>query len=56
MRLKVEEELERLAADGIIEPVAHSEWVTPIVAVLKSDQKTVRLCGDFCMAVNPVAK
>ena len=56
MRPKVEEELERLVADGIIEPVAHSEWATPIEAVLKSHQKTVCLCSDFRMTVNPIAK
>ena len=56
MRPLVEEELDRLVAEGILEPVTHSEWATPVVAVLKSDKKTVRLCGDFRMSVNPVAK
>ena len=56
MRPQVEEELERLVTEGILEPVAHSEWGTPIVAALKSDKKTIRLCGDFRMIVNPVAK
>ena len=56
MRPRVEEELERLVTEGILEPVAHSEWATPIVAALKSDKKTIRLCGDFRMTVNPVAK
>ena len=56
MRQRAEEELERLVTEGILEPVAHSEWTTPIVAALKSDKKTIRLCGDFRMTVNPVAK
>ena len=56
MRPRVEEELERLVTEGILEPVAHSEWATPIVAALMSDKKTIRLCGDFRMTVNPVAK
>lgn len=56
MRSRVEAELERLVAEGILEPVTHSEWATPIVAALKPDKKTIRLCGDFRMTVNPVAK
>ena len=30
--------------------------LTPIVAVLKSDRKNVRVCGDFQMTVNPVSR
>ena len=56
LRQKVEAEIERLVAEGTLEPVTHSAWATPVVAVLKSDQKSVRLCGDFKVTVNPVAK
>ena len=56
VRSKVEEELERLLAEGIVEPVEYADWAASVVAVLKSDRKSVRLCGDFCMTVNPVAK
>ena len=56
MRQKVEEELGRLVAEGILEPVEFSEWAAPIVVVLKSDQKSVGICGDFRMTVNPVSK
>ena len=52
MRAKVEE-INRLVSDGILEPV---EYAAPVVAVLKSDRKSIRLCGDFRMTVNPVAK
>ena len=59
MRPQVEEELDRLVTEGILEPAKHSEWAkwaTPVVAALKSDKKTVRLCGDFRKTVNPVAR
>ena len=39
-----------------MEPVEFSEWATPIVAVLKRDRKSVRVCGDFSVTVNPVSK
>ena len=56
MREKVEEELNRLVAEGTLEPVDYSDWAAPIVAVMKSDCKSVRICGDFRMTVNPVSK
>ena len=56
MRQKVEEELTRLEEEGTLEPVDYSDWAAPIVAVVKSDQKSVRVCGDFRMTVNPVSK
>ena len=56
MRPKVEEELSRLVAEGTLEPVDYSEWAAPIVAVLKSDRQSVRLCGDFRMTVNPISQ
>ena len=56
MRQQVEDELNRLLAEGTLEPVDYSDWATPIVAVLKSDRKSVRVCGDFQMTVNPVSK
>ncbi len=56
LRPKVEEELDRLVAEGTLEPVPHSEWATPLVARMKADKKSIRLCGDFKVTVNPVAK
>ena len=56
MREKVENELSRLVSEGTLEPVDYTEWAAPIVAVVKSDRKSVRICGDFRMTVNPVSK
>ena len=56
MRKGVEEELDRLVAEGTLEPVEFSDWAAPIVAVLNPDKKSVRICGDFHTTVNPVSK
>ena len=55
LREKVEEELDRLQAKGIIEPVHFSSWAAPIVPVLKHDGR-VRICGDYKLTVNRVAQ
>ena len=53
---KVEDELKRLVEEGTLKPVDYAEWAALIVAVLKSDSKSVRVCGDFRMTVNPVSR
>ena len=52
----MEAELDRLVAEGTLEPVEYSDWAAPIVPVVKSDRKSVRICGDFKVTVNPVSK
>jgi len=49
----IERELKRLEAMGVLQPVKHSEWATPLVPVPKADGN-VRLCGDYKVTVNPV--
>ena len=46
LRDKVSAEVDRLCQEGILSPVAHSEWATPIVLVMKKDG-SVRICGDL---------
>ena len=48
----VDAELDKLVEQGILTPVQFSEWAAPIVPVLKSDKKYVRICGDFKQTVN----
>ncbi|KAJ8375474.1 hypothetical protein SKAU_G00060540 [Synaphobranchus kaupii] len=53
IRQKVEAELDRLEADGILSKVDWSPWATPIVPVAKKSG-ALRVCGDFKVTVNPV--
>ena len=55
-REMVEKELNRLVEEGTQEADEFSVWAASIVAVLKSDKKSIRICGDFQMTVNPVSK
>ena len=41
-----------MEAEGILEPVMHSEWALPIVVVPKTDGR-YRVCGDFKVILNP---
>jgi len=51
---KVDQELQRLEQQGIIEPVQSSDCAAPIAPVMK--EESVRICADFKLTVNPVAK
>ena len=53
---KVEEELHRLVQEGILEPIQFADWAAPIVPVWKKDKESVRVCGDFKLTVNKVAR
>ena len=43
--------MDRLVAEGILEPVQYAEWAAPILPVLKSD-RAVCICGNFKQTVN----
>ena len=40
----------------MLKPVLFADWSAPIVPVLKSDKKSVRICGDFSVTVNQVSR
>lgn len=52
IRSKVDAELDALITSGVLEPVAISEWATPIVPVAKRNGD-IRICGDFKVTLNP---
>ena len=55
LRPQVAAELDKLEANGIIQPVQFSQWAAPIVPVLKRDG-SIRICGDYKVTINLAAK
>lgn len=53
LREKVNAELDRMEAAGVISPVKTSKWAAPLVPVIKPSGQ-VRLCGDYKITINPV--
>ena len=53
MRNDIDQEIDRLVADGTWKPVNSSQWASPVVPVRKGDG-SVRLCGDYKATVNPM--
>ena len=46
IRDAIGQEIDRMEKQGILEPVTHSNWAAPIVAVPKKDGR-FRICGDY---------
>ena len=53
LRESIEKEIKRLEHLKIIEKVNCSEWVAPVVPVLKLDDN-IGLCGNYKVTTNPV--
>ncbi|XP_060538726.1 uncharacterized protein K02A2.6-like, partial [Pantherophis guttatus] len=51
LRPKVDNQLDKLIAQGVLEPIDHASWETPIVTPLKHDG-SVRICADYCCTIN----
>lgn len=48
---KIDKELDRLVGLGILRPVDHSDYASPIVPALKKDGG-IRICADFSVTIN----
>ncbi|XP_060092259.1 uncharacterized protein K02A2.6-like, partial [Heteronotia binoei] len=51
LKQKIEAELDRLTAQGVLEPVTYAEWETPIVTPVKPNGE-VRICADYKCTIN----
>ena len=54
LRDRIEDELTNLEKQGSICPVVFSEWASPIVPVVKTDQ-SIRICRDYKVTINKVS-
>ena len=53
MRVLVDEKLDQLVhRRKSSSQLQYADWAAPIVTVLKSDKKSIRICGDFQPTVN----
>lgn len=47
----VDKALDELTNAGVLAKIENSDWVTPIVPVLKADG-SIRICGDYQIIIN----
>ena len=52
----IEKELDHLVEQKVLQPIEFADWAAPIVPVLKSDKKSIRICGDFKVTINQMSK
>nr|XP_034982155.1 uncharacterized protein K02A2.6-like [Zootoca vivipara] len=51
LKPKIDAELDKLVAQGVLEPVESARWETPIVTPLKANGE-VRICADYKCTIN----
>ncbi|XP_058038706.1 uncharacterized protein K02A2.6-like [Ahaetulla prasina] len=51
LRTKVDQEIDKLLAQGILQPVDHARWETPIVIPIMADG-SIRICADYKATLN----
>ena len=56
LRDRVNDEIDRLVKLGVFRPITHAQWAAPLVSVLKSDKRSIRLCGDYKVTINRAAQ
>ncbi|XP_026530779.1 uncharacterized protein K02A2.6-like, partial [Notechis scutatus] len=47
----IDKQLDKLIAQGVLEPIANARWETPIVTPIKPD-RSLRICGDYKATLN----
>ena len=52
LKQQVEDELNSMVKDGILKPLKHSPWGTPVVPVVQGEK--LRVCGDYKSTLNKV--
>ncbi|XP_047989292.1 uncharacterized protein K02A2.6-like [Leguminivora glycinivorella] len=51
LKQQVEDELRQMIKDGVLTPINHSKWATPL-RIVKKDNGSLRICGDYRATVN----
>ncbi|XP_026536196.1 uncharacterized protein K02A2.6-like, partial [Notechis scutatus] len=51
LRPKIDKQIDKLIKQGVLEPIDHARWETPIVTPVKLDG-SVRICGDYKATLN----
>ncbi|XP_026533522.1 uncharacterized protein K02A2.6-like, partial [Notechis scutatus] len=51
LRKKIDEQIDKLVKQGVLQPIDHARWETPIVTPVKPDG-SVRICGDYKATLN----
>ncbi|XP_026530652.1 uncharacterized protein K02A2.6-like, partial [Notechis scutatus] len=51
LRPKIDEQIDKLIKQGVLEPIDHARWETPIVTPIKPDG-SVRISGDYKATLN----
>ncbi|XP_060547527.1 uncharacterized protein K02A2.6-like [Pantherophis guttatus] len=51
LKPKIDAELDKLIKQGVLVPVDHAKWETPIVTPVKSDG-SIRICADYKCTIN----
>ncbi|XP_026532364.1 uncharacterized protein K02A2.6-like, partial [Notechis scutatus] len=51
LKPKIDEQLDKLIAQGVLEPIDHARWETPIVTPIKPDG-SIRICEDYRATLN----